>query len=279
MRILLAKAFRQLFKINYFKLKFFGIHQRIFKPSKLFKGLVCTVNYSGFKLNLKLDDWIQENIFFLGEYENAELKMLEKHLKPGDTFIDLGANLGIYTLHASRIVGEKGKVISFEPFSINHNAIKKHIEINTLSNVRLEKLAVGSESGTITMYLDETEGNLGMVTANYIENAKEETVEIVSIDEYLKSKPLQKIDFIKIDIEGFEYPTLLGLKNTLEKYHPAILIEILEDSGTTQNDEKVHEFLYNLGYIKQFITDHGDLSTAPTALYRKNYLFTIHPLK
>jgi len=275
MRILLAKIFRQLFKLQFFRKRFYGVHQRIFKPFNLFKGVVSSVNYNGFKLQLKLDDWIQENIFFLGEYEKAELKVLANHLKSGEVFLDLGANLGVFTLHASKIVGKSGKVISFEPFSINHNALVEHIRINNILNVKIEKLAVGSEPGSITLYLDESEDNLGMVTANYVENAVVEKVEIVSIDQYLETHSQETIDFIKIDIEGFEYATLLGLENTLKEHRPKILIEILDDLETEGAQEKVHEFLYNLGYKKHFITDEGELSETPTCLHRKNYLFII----
>lgn len=185
MRILIAKMFRQSFKVNFLKTKFYGIHQRVFKPYNLFKGVVCTIKHGGFKLELKLDDWIQENIFFTGEYEKAELKVLAQHLKPNGIFLDIGANLGLYSLHASRIVGESGEVISFEPYSISNNALRTHIEMNALSNVQIEKLAVGKESGMITLYNDESEENLGMVTANYIENATKEEVSIVSIDDFL----------------------------------------------------------------------------------------------
>ncbi len=276
MRILIAKLFKQLFKTPFLKTRFYGIHQRIFKPYNLFKGVVCSVNYQGFKLQLKLDDWIQENIFFLGEYEKAELIVLADHLKEGETFLDLGANLGVFSLHASRIVGKTGKVISFEPFSINHNALKKHIEINGLKNVKIEKLAVGSESGTITLYHDETEENLGMVTANYVENAVVEEVKMVSIDEYLETYPELSIDFIKIDIEGFEYETLLGLENTLKKHQPPILIEILDEIENEKSQVKVQQLLFNLGYQKHFINDEGQLSETPVCLQRKNYFFTFN---
>ena len=275
MRIILAKIFSQLFKIQFFRTRFYGIHQRVFKPYNLFKGVFCSVNYNGFKLQLKLDDWIQENIFFLGEYEKAELKVLATHLKPGEVFLDLGANLGVFTLHASKIVGKSGKVISFEPFSTNHNALGEHIKINNLLNVKIEKLAVGSESGSITLYLDESEENLGMVTANYVENAVVEKVEVVSIDSYLEAHPIHSVDFIKIDIEGFEYATLLGLENTLKKHQPKILIEILADIVMQGAEEKVHEFLLKLGYKKYFISDDGELSETPTCLHRKNYLFEV----
>ncbi|PWH85275.1 FkbM family methyltransferase [Brumimicrobium oceani] len=275
MRILLAKIFKQAFKLQFFRKRFYGIHQRIFKPYKLFKGVKCSIDYNGFTLDLKLDDWIQENIFFLGEYEKAELGVLENHLKPGDTFLDLGANLGVFTLHASRIVGINGKVISFEPFLTNYKALKKHAEVNHLTNVKIEKLAVGSESGRITLYHDESEDNLGMVTANYVENAVKEEVEVVSIDDYLLRAPSLTINFIKIDIEGFEYSTLLGLEQTLRKFYPKILIEILEGEDDGASKEKVEGFLTDLGYKKNFISDEGKLSESPICLDRKNYLFSV----
>ena len=274
MRILLAKFFRLLFKLNMLKPKFFGVHQRIFKRYNLFQGVVQTIDYNGFQLTLHIDDWIQENIYFLGAYEKAELKAVSGILRPGDVFLDLGANLGLYSLHASRIVGESGKVISFEPFSTNFNALKEHVAMNQLSNVQLEKLAVGKESGMITLYLNESEGNLGMVTASYIENAIKEEVKIVSIDAYRKEKKLQKVDFIKIDIEGFEYPTLLGMENTLNAYLPSILIEILDESKSPQNENKVEAYLMGFGYKKFYINDNGELSETDENPVRRNYLFT-----
>lgn len=274
MRILLAKMFRLLFRFNALKPKFFGVHKRIFSRFHLFRGVVQTINYNGFQLTLHIDDWIQENIYFLEAYEKAELKAVSYLLKPGDVFLDLGANLGLYSLHASRIVGSSGKVISFEPFSINFNALQEHVTTNKLSNVQLEKLAVGEEPGTITLYHNENEDNLGMVTANYIENATREEVKIVSIDAYLKAKPIQKVDFIKIDIEGFEYPTLLGMKSTLTAYMPSILVEILDDSKSSQNSQKVMDYLMGFGYKRYFINDNGELSKTEENPKRRNYLFT-----
>lgn len=274
MRILLAKMFRLLFRCNAFHPKFFGVHKHIFKRFNLFRGVVQTVNYNGFQLTLHLDDWIQENIYFLRAYEKSELKAVSNILKPGDVFLDLGANLGLYSLHASRIVGENGKVISFEPFSINFNALKEHISMNQLSNIRPENLAVGKTPGTITLYHNESEDNLGMVTASPIEDAIKEEVKVVSIDAYLEEESLQKVNFIKIDIEGFEYPTLLGMENTLKTYAPDILIEILDDSKAPQNENQVEDYLLGLDYKKYFITNNGTLSKSEENSARRNYLFS-----
>jgi len=275
MRILLAKLFRVLFKIKYIRNRFFGIYKRIFKPFNLFKEVICKVLYEDFKLILHIDDWIQQNIYFLGEYEKAELKTLGNFLSANSVFIDLGANFGLYTLYASKLVGENGKVISFEPFGENFKSLTRNIEINKLANVLAEKLAVGEKEGTIHLYCDIEEKNLGMVSANYIENAYHEQVSIVSLDTYFDNKSIDRIDFIKIDIEGFEYPALLGMKNLLVKFHPTLLIEILNNEESTEYEEKIFNYLNNLGYKKYFIDDKGNLSDRESNHKRMNYLFTI----
>jgi len=117
MRSLLADIFRLVFKIKFFKNRFFGIHQRIIQPLNLFKGVSKKVNWNNRNLTLNIDDWIHENIYFLGEYETAELKAIEKYIHENSVFIDLGANLGLHTLYFSNIIHENGCIISFEPFS------------------------------------------------------------------------------------------------------------------------------------------------------------------
>ncbi|RFC54202.1 FkbM family methyltransferase [Brumimicrobium aurantiacum] len=273
MKLLIAKFFRVVFKIPVLKPMFFGFHQRVFKPYNLFKNLVCEVEHDGLKLKLKIDDWIQEKIYFTGEYEKAELNVLRQYLKKGGVFLDVGANLGWYSLHASKMVGENGKIISFEPFSTNYSALKTHVSINSIHNIVVERKAVGNALGTLTMYNDEQEGNLGMVTAKFVENAKKELVDVITIDNYVEQHTLRTVNFIKIDTEGFELATLEGMRKTLQNFSPKILIEILDDVAGEDNYQKVHEFLYDLGYHKFYISDEGIISSAPTCIHRKNYLF------
>ena len=108
MRLIIAKIFRLLFRIKYFKSKHFGIHQKIFAPLNLFNGITQTIKYKDLNLTLNIDDWIQENIYFLGEYESIELKTLKLFLKKDSVFIDIGANFGLYTLN--------GKIIRVNQF-------------------------------------------------------------------------------------------------------------------------------------------------------------------
>jgi len=279
MRIIIAKIFKFLFESEFLKKsRFFGIYKRIFKPLNLFKGVVCEIKYNQVQLILHIEDWIQQNIYFLGEYETQELKTLQQFLKEDGIFIDLGANFGLYTLNASKLVGKKGTIICFEPFSQNYKYLSNNIVINNLQNVQAENLAVGEKNGTINLYYDKQEKNLGMVSTKHIENSLKEEVQVVSIDSYLQNKPLSHIDLIKIDIEGFEYSALMGMHITLTKYKPTLLIEILKEEESDNNSKRIHDLLNKLGYRKYFIDDKGNLSENETNSKRFNYIFTTKPL-
>lgn len=232
------------------------------------------IKYNQLQLILHIEDWIQQNIYFLGEYEKPELKTIQLFLKKDSTFIDLGANFGLYTLNASRLIGKKGNIISFEPFSKNYKSLMDNITINNLQNVQTEKLAIGEKNGNINLYYDERENNLGMVSTKNIENSSKEQVKIVSIDSYLQNKYLSHIDLIKIDIEGFEYSALKGMRATLIRYKPTILIEILNEEEPNTNTRKIHTLLNDLNYSKYFIDDNGNLSKSEINSNRFNYIFT-----
>lgn len=271
MRLLLAYLFRFLFRFSFFKKKFFGFHQHIFQRYHLFKGVVCTVNYNGFKLKLYIDDWIQENIFFLREYESAEMKAMNHFLKKDSVFLDIGGNIGLYSLIASKTIQNEGKIYSFEPFSINNKRFHANIQLNQITNIQLEKLAVGDTNGNIHLYYNEAESNLGMVSTKQVDKAIQEEVQIVSIDNYLRINNIDAVDFIKIDVEGFEYAVLQGMENTLTQFHPPILIELLD---ADENAQKVEVFLVNLDYKKNYIDDNGNLFDTEKQGKRKNYIFT-----
>jgi len=145
-----AVLFRILFKIPFFRGRYYGFHKRIFQPYHLFAGVKKQIYYrENILLNVNLDDWIQQQVYFLGEYEKAETDYLYHVLKPGDTFIDIGANIGLFSLNASKIVGNSGKVYSFEAFKPNYIQFKKHIVQNKIQNIKAENKAVSNDSTPI----------------------------------------------------------------------------------------------------------------------------------
>lgn len=277
MKIVLAVIFRLLFKIKFLKKRYFGIHKRIFKPFNLFNGVTRTKRCNGLLMYLHIDDWIQENLYFLGEYEKAELKSIDQFLTNDGVFIDIGANIGLFTLHATKVVSN-GQIISFEPFPSNFKSLTKNVALNKLSNICMENMAIGEKEGTINLYYDEKEKNLGMVSAISIEGGIQKEVKVTSLDSYLKNESFTKIDLIKIDIEGFEYSALLGMKNTLRTYHPSLLIEILNDNKSLTHQLKCEDLLKGFGYNKYFIDDDGNLSENETNVERMNYIYTTHTI-
>jgi FkbM family methyltransferase len=269
MKFLFAKFFRFIFKFNFFKKKYFGIHKKIFKPNNIFKGLVFDVDHNGHKYRLHIEDWIQENLFFLREYEKAELIAMSDCLKEKSVFIDIGANFGIYSLYASKIISNQGKIIAFEPFSENYKKLEVNIQLNGLNQIQIEKMAVGDADSSTIIYYDKKERNLGMATLNPVEGAIKETVTIIKLDSYIKAQKIGRIDFIKIDIEGFEYAAIMGMKKTIQEHKPILLIEILDNLSSPSAEE----LLMELGYEKFYINNEGKMGKENTNRNRKNFIF------
>ena len=271
-RIIIARVFRLLFKFSFFEKRFFGFHKRFFAPKNIFQNIVQTVKFKGYiKMELHIGDWIQENIYFLDKYEEAELIYLKSSLKKGNVFIDIGANIGVYSLFSSSILGQDGRVISFEPFSKNYNLFKKNISLNNYQNIQAEKIAISDMSNDIEIYYDEEETNLGMASS-YATNSYtiSETVKATTLDDYINDKNISSLDFIKIDIEGGEFKAVQGMIKTLKSFYPKLLVEILDD---TKDKESLVKLLDDIGYKKFFIKNNGEISEKETNPNRKNFVF------
>lgn len=238
-KILLKKLYRSILYIR--------------NHTDLFKNQSRCIHFKKkFYLNLSLQDWIQNRIFFLEYYEDYELKVVEHFLKPNDNFIDIGANFGLYSFYASQIVGKKGNVIAFEPYYLNIDLFNENLKKNKSTNIILVKKAVEASCGEITLKYDENENNLGMVS-KYLENYSNQiSVESVSIDDYFLAHKLDSIKFIKLDIEGGEFNALLGMKKTLLNFKPILQIEIddeiLNNSGN--NRDSIYSILNQIGFEK-----------------------------
>lgn len=142
-------------------------------------------------------------------------EIFKKVVKQGDIVVDVGASLGFYTLLAAKLVGEKGKVYAFEPEPTNYSLLLKNIEINGYDNVIAVQKAVFSTTGTIRLFLDP--GDVGGHSL-YQSDGSRKSIEIESItlDEFFESKE-QRIDVIKMDIEGAEQAAFLGMERILRE--------------------------------------------------------------
>lgn len=154
-------------------------------------------------------------------YEQFETEIFKKIVKKGDNVIDIGANIGYYTLLLSKLVGENGHVFAFEPEPNNFELLRKNVEVNGYKNVTLVQKAVSYKSEKCKLYLHGS-NNIGNNTIYYYEGRKCIEIETITLDEYLKNK---KIDFIKIDVDGAEGGVIKGMAELLKQDNLKIITE------------------------------------------------------
>lgn len=169
------------------------------------------------------------------------------NLKKG-IFVDIGSNIGKYTVRIGRQLKDKGKVISIEPEPNNFDIIKKNVRMNKLNNVILENLACSSRKGVLNFYLKKT----GTGGHSLVNKTKEKIkVKAEKLDSILSKQKIKKADLIKIDVEGAEAEVLKGARKTL-KEKPKIIFEAWNKSYL----DKIENILKKYNYrIKRISTD------------------------
>ncbi len=211
------------------------------------------------------DDVITRELLTSGYWELDETLEARAILRPGDTFIDVGADFGWYTVIGAKAVGPTGRVIAFEPVPRNLEFLRRNVAANGCANAKLEPIALSNKSGKITMHLNRTNlGNHSMLEAQ--DRPDSIDVQAMTLDEYLKDYS-GKIALIKIDTEGAEGYILEGMRETLRK-HPETVIFMeftprwLQQSG--YDPEAMLRKMSDQGYeIQYFLDDHSKQRTAP----------------
>lgn len=176
--------------------------------------------------------------YVLGASEPAVQKQLLEHLRAGSVFFDVGANIGFMTLLGSRLVGDAGTVVAFEPLSENRELLERNLQANGRSNYLVVPLALSDECGTAEMVLDHGGGRAGFMGVER-EGHKLLEVETATLD----SLDLPAPDVVKIDVEGAEARVLGGMRRLLREHGPVLIVEIHGEQETP-----VREVLAEVGY-------------------------------
>jgi len=175
---------------------------------------------------------------FMWYYPNCEMqakRWFVENAKPDWVFLDVGANIGYYSILFSRLAPE-GKVYAFEPTS-TFDMLKQNLDFNHASNVVPYKMAVGKSTGTKTDKFFR------------IWEQEAETLEcpFTTIDQFIEENNITKIDAIKIDVDSYDFEVLQGAINTIRRFNPFIMVEIanktLQKRGFSTRE--VYEWLYN----------------------------------
>lgn len=185
-------------------------------------------NYFGLKYRGNLNEYIDWCVYFFGAHEKPELMLVKNILcnKKAPVGIDIGANSGTYSIFMSKFCKE---VYSFEPNKKIIGSFLKNMAINNIKNVFLQAFALGDKNCKLTLLVPKR-GNSGWASIGYVSsgsvNNDSFSVDVVTGDEIIGKCNLQNIDFIKIDVQEFGKNVLIGLKKTIKRYHPIILLEV-----------------------------------------------------
>jgi FkbM family methyltransferase len=226
----------------------------------------------GYSFRCDLRDAIAREVCFTGRYEPQETALVRAFLQPGMTFVDVGANWGYFTLLAAHLVGPEGRVLSLEPDPRLFRTLQENVRRNRLDQVWPFPVAASNGPGTLTLAgYDERSDNWGL--SKLVEEAGGATsfsVAAQPLDGLLDQVGIDRVDLLKMDIEGAEELALHGMRAGLSRSrYRRILLEvhpaILGERGRTLAN--VFELLIGPGY-RGWRIDHSPSATRRAAYAR-----------
>ncbi len=283
---------KNVIKTLYYLIPFKLVLFRIIKP--FFKPNLQTAGYLKFKgcFNLSLPNkdkikiynhnlTIPTLLFWHGliGYEPLATHIWSKLSKKSHVIFDLGSNFGLYSLIASKMQPD-AEIFAFEPLQRNYDLIEKNKRINNF-NIRIEKLAVSDTVGTATFYdMDSFDNTIASFNPDFIKAHQHHkklipmNVETVSLDYYCKKNNINKIDLIKIDVEGHESEVIQGAKTIISLSKPTMLIEISSES----NFNEILKFISSIPGYNLYALDEENNSIIHSPCYEnkiRNYIFSV----
>jgi FkbM family methyltransferase len=214
-----------------------------------YRPVPCVVKLrSGASIKFAHTDYLQLLLYYLGTFEPHCLCYLYRCAGKGSTIVDVGANIGFYTIESSLSVGPTGRVISIEAAPSHARSIRENVRLNDFENIKVIETAVGDTTGEAVLTLPSGD-NLGAYTLGRVIGEQAHNVVVRRIDDILEEQGTACVDFIKMDIEGSELRALRGAENTLKSNRPTILLEL--------NSAALQKCGSSVGEVKEFLERHG----------------------
>lgn len=210
--------------------------------------------WNGLRIEVRPREELSRCLYVQGSYEPNQIYFLLNTLRPGDTFLDVGAHTGVYSMIAAKQVGQRGRVIAVEPSRREFERLVSHLRLNRLANVNAVNAALSDREGEAELKVagEPYTGHNTLGHFAYEETWLEriEKVKTATMDSLTAALDLTRLDMIKIDVEGSEMAILHGAENTLKRYRPALLFENPDKPSSPKNEqaEKVWALLKQAGY-------------------------------
>ena len=230
-----------------------GVLWRFALRNKLVVPLVLPW-HAGSKIEVTLGNDLSLCLYVCGSFEPNEFAFLDRTLRRGMTFVDVGANDGLYTLFAARRVGSRGRVVAVEPSSRERGNLERNLALNRLKNVTVVPAALAAEAGRADLQIAPAvhggHNTLGGFAHEGVTAIAAEPVAVETLDAVAQRLALGKVDVIKIDVEGAEVKVLAGGRELLKAWRPVLLIEANEQALRKQatSTEEMLALLGSLNY-------------------------------
>lgn len=233
------------------------------------------IKRKGATIVLNQKDPVVSGAIAFGVYEKAETAFFCSVCRPGMTFIDIGANIGYYSALASRRIGPSGQIVALEPDPESFRYLKQNIVANLAPTVFCIQKAAAAESGTLRLYVNrENRGDNRLYPNDLCDSSYQ--VEVSTVDAMLEDCGVERVDLVKMDVQGFEGHVLSGMKQTIQRSNSLILLTEfwpfgLRSAGTSPEDLLVE--LEQAGLRLYELTDKGRLAS----LTNKKAFIDRHP--
>ena len=231
-RVLGNRSIKDMVRVFLFPFVFSRRVARNLRLKNFVSPRIVNINYRGNRFAIIVDPkngFVDRTIYITETWDERVGDALCRFLKKGSVFVDVGTNIGFFSLLASRIVSEEGKVFSFEPIPHCVEQVKKSVSVNKdIHNITIFPFACGVEEGSSKIYLHSSNVGGSSLSSKIGKSAtsapeKELNVRIAKMDSVLGRE--DHIDVIKIDVEGMEFAVLRGAENMLKKHRPILVIE------------------------------------------------------
>ncbi|PKP05222.1 MAG: hypothetical protein CVU11_00760 [Bacteroidetes bacterium HGW-Bacteroidetes-6] len=239
-------------------------------PHYLFKkATIKIIAIDNLQYRLDISKVVDHFVYF--GFSDRGIENFLQRLKPDFIVFDVGANIGVTTLPFSK---KASKVFAFEPSSANFIRLKEHVELNQIENIELVNKGLGNKETTLLLEtIDDSNPGMNRIRKTNTPKNNCEKVEIVTIDKFVSDYNIEKVDAIKIDIEGFEMKAILGAKQTLQKFRPIMLIELDNENLKEQGDSAIEliKMLLETGYKNMIYADSGEALSELSNFNRCHY--------
>ncbi len=236
---------------------------------------VYHVRRHGLKWELNPHDFVDRDLFLHGHKEPEDFELVRRLVKPGDVILDVGANFGFYTVCLAKELGPLSKVHAFEPNRQTFGRLNRHVQINRLPNVHTYPIGLSDRRGALAIRSEaHNTGGAYLVQPNGPVGAQQ-LAAVTTLDLFVKERRLDRIDFVKVDIEGHEYRFLKGARETLMRFLPAMMMELspchLSRAGHSIQD--VMDELAAIGYREFYLREGDVIRPFTSSTFKSNWTY------